>query len=287
MSLRLGASCAGIAFSLFIASPAFAQQAHSAAEFYALPSDAAGSVGVRPAGASAPVRSVVGLPAPTSRTTATVTTRGAQSAPADQQRARERFEQGVRYADALQWAEAADAFEESYRLFPRPATLRNLGLAHRALGRYTHAIQELQQFLEEGNPESDVAQQVHQIITDMRSELATVTVVPSVSSVQLTLDDQPVHANEEIQVDPGNHVVTGTAQGYARAAQTFTLHRSEQRRVELHLERTGGGGILSQWWFWTGVGVIVAGGVAVGAVVLLSHEAPPNCGTLNVCVSPQ
>ncbi len=288
MSMRSRAAWVGFAATLLVASPAAAQQqSHSAAEFFTLPAGAAQSVGVRPApdATHETGRAAVGAPAATSRTTTNATVRGAQSASGDEQRARARFEAGVRLADSLQWSEAADAFEESYRLFPRPATLRNLALAHRALGRYMRAIDELERFVQEAHPEGDVAAQVNQIITEMRGQLATVTIVPSVTSAQLTLDNQPVRANEEIQTDPGNHVIAATASGYARTAQTLTLTRAESRRLDLRLERSGGG-ILSQWWFWTAVGVVVAGGAAL-TVVLLSHEEAPNCGSLNVCVSPQ
>ena len=63
---------------------------------------------------------------------------------------------GVTAADQLRWSDAADAFDESYRLLPRPTTLKNLGLAHRALGRYSRAIDELQALSSGGNPEAGV-----------------------------------------------------------------------------------------------------------------------------------
>jgi hypothetical protein len=194
------------------------------------------------------------------------------------------FERGVRFADELAWQQAAEAFEESYRLYPRPGTLYNLGLAHRALGRYTRAIDELQRFLQEGSPSADVRAQVEQVIGEMRQNLAHLTITPSVANATITLDEQPVTAGEVIDTDPGNHVVSVTAPGFTRNAQTVTLARGETRQLDVQLERAGGG-ILSQWWLWTAVGVVVAGGVAA-SVVLLSHEAAPDCGLLNVCITP-
>ncbi len=291
MLLRNRAALFGSALSVVLfAAPVFAQQPRHAADFYQLPANAADAVGVQPAtpGAvtDATARAAASIPAATSRAVTLPTTRGAQSSSTDAQRARERFEAGVRLADSLQWSEAADAFEESYRLLPRPGTLRNLGLAHRALGRYMRALEELRQFLAESAPTPDVNTQVTTIINDMRSQLATLTVVPSVSGAQLTLDNQPIHANEEIQTDPGTHVVTGTAPGHARAAQTLTLRRSEQRRFELRLERTGGGVPIGVVVGSTVGGILVVAGIVL-AVVLLSHEEAPNCGSLNVCVNPQ
>ncbi|MEI8254892.1 MAG: hypothetical protein WCJ30_04390 [Deltaproteobacteria bacterium] len=290
MLSRPRALLVGTALSAVLFAPSvLAQQTHAAADYYRLPANAADAVGVLPTTAVADdvnARASDALPAPTSRAVTHPTSRGAQSASTDAVRARERFESGVRFADSLQWSEAAEAFEESYRLLPRPGTLRNLGLAHRALGRYMRALEELQQFLAESSPTPDVRTQVGSIIGDMRAQLATLTIVPSVSGAQLTLDNQPVRANEEIQTDPGNHVIAATSAGYARAAQTLTLRRSESRRYELRLERAGGGFPLAPVLGGTIGGVVVVG-LVVLSVVLLSHEAAPDCGTLHVCVSPQ
>ena len=112
MPTRSRAAFAGFAFSLLLARPASAQQSHAAADFYALPADAADAVGVRSEGVAAAVRSPIA--APTSRAVVLQTTRGAQSSSPNEQRARARFEAGVHFADSLQWSEAADAFEESW-----------------------------------------------------------------------------------------------------------------------------------------------------------------------------
>jgi len=210
----------------------------------------------------------------------------AQVAPpaGDEAAGREAFERGVGLAEQLQWSEAAEAFEESYRRYPRVATLRNLGLAHRALGRFTSAIDELGRFLREARPAEGVRQQLQGLIDDMRVQLATLTVVPSVEGAALTLDGAALTAGEAREADPGDHVVGATADGYARAAQTVRLARGERRRVDLVLQRAEGG-IASRWWFWTIVGVAVAG-ATTATVLLLSEEAPPNCGSLQLCLSP-
>jgi hypothetical protein len=210
--------------------------------------------------------------------------RAAQTA-GNAEASRAAFERGVHLADELAWQQAAEAFEESYRLYPRPGTLYNLGLTHRALGQYTRAIDELGRFLEQGNPSAEVREQVAQVLEEMRHNLARLTITPSVPSATVTLDEQPVSAGTAIATDPGNHIVSVSAPGYTRNAQMVTLTRGETRQLDVRLERAGGG-VLSQWWFWTAVGVVVAGGVAA-SVVLLSHEEPPNCGTLNVCIMPQ
>lgn len=228
--------------------------------------------------------SVTAPPRGTARSSAS-TQRGAPNAL--EERARQAFEEGIRYADELQWAQAAEAFERSYAILPRPSTLRNLGLAHRALGRYTLAIAELERFLQEGSPDAETRGEIEPLIGEMRAQLATITIHPSVPEAQVMLDERRVQAGEAITTDPGTHVVTVSANGYVRSAQTITLGRGENRQIDVRLERRGGGGgILAQWWFWTGVGVLAAGGVALG-IVLGSREAEPDCGSLNICLTPR
>jgi tetratricopeptide (TPR) repeat protein len=202
----------------------------------------------------------------------------------DEAAGREAFERGVGLAEQLQWSAAAEAFEESYRRYPRAATLRNLGLAHRALGRFTSAIDELQRFVDEARPAEGVRQQVQGLIEDMRVQLATLTVTASVSGATLTLDGAPIGSDEPREADPGDHVLAASAEGYARAAQRLRLARGERRRVEVSLQRAEGG-LATRWWFWTIVGVAVAG-ATTATVLLLSEEAPPNCGSLQLCLSP-
>jgi hypothetical protein len=265
-AIRSVAVAATTAAALVLAGAgASAQQRLSAADLYTLP-------GIAPA-RSAPDRPFH----PRAQ-------RGAQGTP--EERARAMFDHGVELADRLQWAEAAEAFERSYAILPRPGTLRNLGLAHRALGRYTAAIHEIEQFLREGQADPALRTEMLGLITEMRGQLATLAVNPSASGATVTLDEQRVPPGQSIEADPGNHVVSVTAAGYLRNAQTVTLGRAEHRALDVRLERAAGGGILAQWWFWTIVGVVVAGGVAT-AIVLGSHEADPDCGTLHLCVMPR
>lgn len=208
----------------------------------------------------------------------------AQSSDA-QSRARARFEDGRRFAAQLEWAQAAQAFEESYQLFPRPNTLFNLGLAHRALGQYLRAINELERFLQEANPTPAERAEVSEALDSMRARLAHLTVAPNVENARITIDGNAVEPNTSVTLDPGNHVVEVTAQGYVRNAQTITLRQSESRRLDVRLERTGGipvGAVI-------GIvgGVVAAGVTAVVLGVVLSREEDPYCGTLNYCIMPQ
>ena len=109
--------------------------------------------------------------------------------------------------------------------------------------------------------------------------------MPSVANAALTLDGHTVHSNDPLQVDPGPHIVAGTAPGHARTAQTITLARAETRRVDLRLEKAGGSAVVPV--VVTIIAVLAVGAIVAGIVLATSHEAAPYCGTLNECIMPQ
>jgi tetratricopeptide (TPR) repeat protein len=76
---------------------------------------------------------------------------------ADEERARELFEQGVRATARGQWEEGLAAFEKSAALVPRASTEFNIGSALMKLGRTEEAVSHLQRFLEMSDPNADAA----------------------------------------------------------------------------------------------------------------------------------
>jgi len=198
-------------------------------------------------------------------------------------RARAAFERGISLADRLQWSEAAAAFEQSFDLVPRPATLMNLGLAHRALGRYAQAIDELSRFVAQIDTAPEIALQMRTIITEMRARLATVTIhtVPTVAT--LTVDDAMRTPGDAFVADPGRHVVAAAAQGFRRNVQTLGLHAGERRVFEIRLEAVRSAS-AAPWII--GTGVVIATGVAVAiALVVGGSERPPMCGAVATCIT--
>lgn len=71
----------------------------------------------------------------------------------------------------------------------------------------------------------------------------------------------------ETRVDPGAHVVTVSRAGHADERREVTVANGERQELEVTL-RERSNAITSRWWFWAGVGVVVAG-AAVTSIVLL------------------
>lgn len=80
-------------------------------------------------------------------------------------------------------------------------------------------------------------------------------------------------APTETIVSPGTHRVSATHAGYHDAQSTAVLRAGERKSFVVELEATVP--ITQRWWFWTGVGAVVAGGAAL-SIALLSERSPDN-----------
>jgi hypothetical protein len=81
----------------------------------------------------------------------------------------------------------------------------------------------------------------------------------------------------QVRATAGEHELVARADGYYEERVPMTLALGDRRDVELELKSTPG--ILSKWWFWTSVGVVIAGGVATA--IVLTTERPHSAGSFN------
>jgi hypothetical protein len=81
----------------------------------------------------------------------------------------------------------------------------------------------------------------------------------------------------QLRATPGEHELIARADGYYEERVPMTLALGDRRDVELEMRSTPG--LLSRWWFWTGVAVLVAGGVATA--IVLTTEGPHSRGTFD------
>jgi hypothetical protein len=101
-------------------------------------------------------------------------------------------------------------------------------------------------------------------------------VVRSRPTADIALDGKAMGRSPlELRVAPGSHVLSAQAEGREPQKVPMTLAIGDRRELDLDLKPTPG--ILSRWWFWTGIGVVVAGG-AVTAIAL-TQERDPTPGT--------
>jgi hypothetical protein len=80
----------------------------------------------------------------------------------------------------------------------------------------------------------------------------------------------------EVVVTAGTHQVSVAHEGYRTATSSVVVAAGERKELDLSLEAEKG--ILSKWWFWTGIGVVAAGGV--GTYFALTTEKSAEKGTI-------
>lgn len=99
----------------------------------------------------------------------------------------------------------------------------------------------------------------------------------SVSNAVVSIDGaRSGMAPTESFVPPGEHTIEVHREGYRSAMRRSVVVAGERREVDVTLDVDHG--LLTRWWFWTGVGVVVAGGVALA--VATQAERSPEPGTV-------
>lgn len=242
----------------------------------------------------------------------------AQPAAPDAQ-ARAAFDRGIADVDAGRFANAVAAFEESYRLRPAAVVLYNLASAYSRLGRHQQAIATYERYLAEGGARlpADRVQSVQARIAELRRDLPVVVLRVRPTPFTLTVDGRAqTVTGDELPLDPGSHLLVATAP--ARAPQQREVQLAPGARVTWDVELVAEAAapatpvvataapaetaaapaptphppqerapaatetsITSRWWFWTGIGVVVAGGTlaALGASGAFDTVQAPVGGT--------
>lgn len=154
-------------------------------------------------------------------------------------------------------------------------------------------------------------QGVKELLTWMGESLGTLRLELSPPDALVTLDDRPV-TERELIVKPGTHRFHVSAEGFTPDDHTVEIAAGQEKHVELSLSREpealsalpdpldeigpsafvaaepepvegndhvdlgpaerDSGSVFERWWFWTAVGVVVAGGAAT-AIVLTSRDS--------------
>lgn len=182
----------------------------------------------------------------------------AEARDAAETRAREHFRAGQQAYEARKYEDALKAFSEAYGLHPLPGLLFNIAQCHRKLGNYDRAAVFYQQYLE---------------LSRSRENFSAVRAL--LSEVQ-TADREQKRKNAEEALRQRQIKLAGTADA-SRDLGLKEASASPGRQAPL--AKPSGDSIFKKWWFWTGVGVLVAGTTAY--LVASHHSSDPTLGTVN------
>lgn len=224
--------------------------------------------------------------------------------------AREQFRAGVAAARDGRWEEAAEAFQRSYELSPRPLSLLNLAGAYAQTERLVEAVEAYRMFLMErqgvtARMRTDAEAQLADL--EPRIPRARIVVAGIAEGDVVMLDEYELSTaslEQPLPVNPGSHTVMLTRGEQEPIVVPFTIDEGATRDVlvdasTLTVARTGpldgrprtregpgdeppaGTPLVEDPIFWLVVvgAALVAGGVVTG-VVLGTQTAPTTIGNL-------
>jgi hypothetical protein len=167
----------------------------------------------------------------------------AEAAPVDQKK-----EMAARKAFAAgEWSAALDLFAQLYAETLHPVYLRNIGRCHQRLREPQKAIDAFNDYLAKGKVSADERAEIQGYIKEMEA-------------LRQEKDAQAARAAKAEQ--PAPQPLPPTLRPEPPPAQIVTAPVPEEPPV------------YKRWWFWTAVGVAVAGGVAAA---LLLRPSSDNC----------
>jgi tetratricopeptide (TPR) repeat protein len=200
------------------------------------------------------------------------------------------YRQAIKLYKAEQIPEALAAFEAAYSYNAEPNLLINIGRAHFRLGRAKEALDYYQRFLSVSkSPDAAVRARVEQYIAEAQKALPSAAPAPSTSAppaastdpappAAASFADNPA-ADDPAAKDEGAKVgkeAAATAAASPPVAALATAGAPPPAPAPAEARP-----IYKRWWFWTVIGVVVAGGVTAG-VVAGSRPSTPDYGGIDV-----
>jgi tetratricopeptide (TPR) repeat protein len=197
----------------------------------------------------------------------------------DKKRAGARFREGEALFQKHAYAEAAEAFEEAYRIAPHPSVLWNVVNAAVLAGQNARAATLCARLVAEAGDDK-LREDARQKLAELRQKVAKL-VVGGAKPDKLELDGKPAQAGEQY-VEPGDHVIEATF-GDKKQRRKLMLVPGSSERILLDApapdeaktakapspppppppEKPASGKPLSSTWVYVGAGLTVAlGGVA-------------------------
>ncbi len=218
------------------------------------------------------------------------------------------FEEGVAFAHDERWAEAADRFQRTLTLQPTPVVAYNLATAQIRLGRIVEASENLRTSERLPGAEPQVRAAARALLAEIEPQIAHLRIIADPSGGAHVERDGHALTRAELAVwvpaDPGTHLVALIRGGETVVRRRVELAPGARADIVLgdalaartaarvafddeaggDLATQGGGDVVDQWWFWTIIGVVIAGavaGISAALVTSLGAQAPPVAGDLD------
>ena len=199
------------------------------------------------------------------------------------------LEQGNTLYDKADYTGALDKFQKANALYPTPEIVLNIGLTHEHLKNLQAAATHYERFLGQVDREADLARVkgIQQKLDGLRAQLGSVTLDCGVKGAAVTMDGNPSGSTplgSRLYVTPGRHELAVIGAGQTPFNKTLDLRAGQHLALKVKLQplappadepgtkaldltpapppKTGARPLYKRWWFWTAVGVVVAGTAA-------------------------
>jgi hypothetical protein len=225
---------------------------------------------------------------------ALVSSAGSHQASAQGTEAAAAFAKGKALFDARDLVGAIAAFERAYKLRPHHAVQCSIALCYEHLNRFVEAAEFYHRCLSEGADKTPRGEQVRKSLFAVEARLAWVKVESPGKGGTIYIDGVGRGlAPRRVPLDPGAHVIEVRREGAQTATtrlQTLSGEEHTVKLVPLELSVPASAPVvtsqpatrpveapsrrrLSPAWFWSGVGLTVATGVAAAVMGGLTYKA--------------
>jgi tetratricopeptide (TPR) repeat protein len=204
------------------------------------------------------------------------------------EKAREHYLQGDAFYKLDKYPNALVEYEQAYLAKQDPSFLYNIAQCHRLMGNRAEALRFYRRYLKDA-PNAPNREVADKHIKDLEAALtadpsppgaphaAGVMAPPPTTSTSVT---SPRAAGGSAFAGPAN---TGNPQTLALAAPPPTSTETplaDNPPGSIPPSSDESHPIYTKWWFWTGVGAVVAGGV----LILLLANREPTCPSGRMCL---
>ncbi|MFO0624826.1 MAG: PEGA domain-containing protein [Polyangiales bacterium] len=149
----------------------------------------------------------------------------------------ETFDQGVEAERTSAATPRPARFEEVLRHHDEPLVRVNLAISYRAVGRYVDAIAQLQRYLAAplASERPEGLAQMRRALDEMRAQLGRVTLRVTPAAAQVRVDRRLVDASSPLALDPGDHALEVTAEGFVSARRELRVEAAGAQHLDLDL----------------------------------------------------
>ena len=153
--------------------------------------------------------------------------------------AHEHFERGLAAFRQERFAEAAEEFEEAYRISPSYKVLYNIGQVDVALGRSVEAIDAYEKFLKDGGAgiPSERQKEVREALAKEQARIGTITVRTEPEGAEIRLDGRLVGTTpltRPIRATMGAHTIEASLSG--RPARVRDVRVAGGGEIDIEIE---------------------------------------------------